>query len=132
MGAIFPRENTSTIETELANGDPTPEMLAFMQRCARQAEANAAIYAQRSRKAFAPEARMTQAQILEAMGVSATERKPKYEDPEELRRSARDAVRVARDARIAERTATKLALKLSRLLPWPPHRPPRLPLVRPP
>ena len=23
-------------------------------------------------------------------------------------------------------------LKLSRLLPWPPHRPPRLPLVRPP
>src|SRR5580700_4416602 len=31
----------------LANGDPTPEMLAFMRCCARQAEANAAIYAQR-------------------------------------------------------------------------------------
>jgi len=72
----------------LANGDPTPEMLAFMACCARQAEANAAIYARRNRKAFAPEARMSQAQINEALGVSATEqRRPKHEDPEELRRS---------------------------------------------
>jgi hypothetical protein len=72
----------------LANGDPTPEMLAFMRCCTRQAEANAAVYAQRNRKVFAPEASMSQAQINEAMGVAATEqRRPKYEDPEELRRS---------------------------------------------
>lgn len=72
----------------LPNGDPTPEMLAFMRRCARQAEANAAIYAKRNRKAFAPEASMTQAQINEAMGVAATAQqpKPKHIDPEELRR----------------------------------------------
>src|SRR5580692_7863123 len=72
----------------MISGDPTPEMLAFMRCCARQADANAAIYAQRNRKAFAPEALMSQAQINEAMGVAAIERRrPRYEDPEELRRS---------------------------------------------
>jgi hypothetical protein len=71
----------------LANGDPTPEMVALMRCCARQADANSKIFAQRSKRAFAPEARMTQAQINAAMGVSATERKPKHEDPEELRRA---------------------------------------------
>jgi hypothetical protein len=46
------------------------------------------------------------------------------------RRSARDAVRAARDARMAERKATKLAIEASRLLPWPRHKLPRLALVR--
>jgi hypothetical protein len=69
------------------NGEPTPEMLAFMACCARQAEENGKIFVARSRKASAPEARMTQAQINAALGVSATERKPpSYEDPEALRR----------------------------------------------
>jgi hypothetical protein len=69
------------------DGEPTPEMLAFMACCVRQAEANGKIFVARSRKASAPEARMTQAQINAAMGVSATERKPPaYEDPEALRR----------------------------------------------
>lgn len=71
----------------LPNGAPTQAMLEFMRCCTRQAEANAKIYDQRNRKAWAPEAHMTQSQINAAMGVSATEqRKPKYEDPEELRR----------------------------------------------
>jgi hypothetical protein len=70
-----------------ANGEPTPEMLAFMACCVRQVDANGKIFTARSRKAFAPEARMTQAQINAAMGVSATERKPPaYEDPDALRR----------------------------------------------
>jgi hypothetical protein len=69
------------------NGEPTSEILAFMACCVRQVEANGKIFASRSRKAFAPEARMTQAQILAAHGVSATERKPSaYEDPDALRR----------------------------------------------
>jgi hypothetical protein len=69
-------------------GDPTPEMLAFMACCVRQVEANGKIFLERSRKGFRPEARMTQAQILEAHGVAATERRgpPSYEDPEALRR----------------------------------------------
>jgi hypothetical protein len=63
-------------------------MLAFMRCCARQVEANGKIFASRSRRAFAPEARMTQAQINAAHGVAATERKtPAYEDPEALRRA---------------------------------------------
>jgi hypothetical protein len=71
----------------MANGDPTPEMEAFIACCVRQVEANGEIVVSRSRRAFAPEARMTQAQILEANGVSATERKPSaYEDPDALRR----------------------------------------------
>ncbi len=70
----------------MADGGPTPEMLALMRCCARQAEANAKIFAQRSARAFGPEGRMTQAEINAAMGASATERKPRHEDPEELRR----------------------------------------------
>jgi hypothetical protein len=69
------------------DGEPTPEMLAFMACCVRQADASGKIFAARSRKAFAPEARMTQAQINAALGVYATERKPPpHEDAEALRR----------------------------------------------
>jgi hypothetical protein len=69
-------------------GDPTPEMEAYMRCCVRQGgEENPAIFVKRSNQASAPEARMTQKQILEAHGVSATERKPSsYEDPDALRR----------------------------------------------
>jgi hypothetical protein len=69
-------------------GDPTPEMEAFLRCCVQQVEANSQIFAKRSRQAFAPEARMTQSQILEAHGVAATEQKPQpsYESPEALRR----------------------------------------------
>ncbi len=57
----------------------TPEDIAAV-------EANMRIFFERNRKAFSPEAGTTQAQINEAMGVAATERKPTYEDPEALRR----------------------------------------------
>ena len=70
------------------NGEPTPEMLAYMRCCAQQGAENLQMYSAHNRKAQAPEARMSQAQINEAMGVAATEqRKPKWEDPEELRRA---------------------------------------------
>jgi hypothetical protein len=68
-----------------ANGDPTAEMLALMRCCARQAEANGRIFANRSKRAFAPEARMSPQAVHKALGVTATER-PAYEDPERLRR----------------------------------------------
>jgi hypothetical protein len=69
------------------NGEPTSEILAFMACCVRQVEANGEIFASRSRKAFAPEARMSQRQINAALGVTATEHKPPaYEDPDALRR----------------------------------------------
>jgi hypothetical protein len=72
----------------LPNGDPTPEMLAFMRCCVRQGRANEKIYLDRNRRAVGPESRMSQAQINEAMGVAATEqRRPNHEDPEELRRA---------------------------------------------
>jgi hypothetical protein len=71
----------------IANGNPTPEMLAFMACCVRQVEANGKIFLERSRRGFAPEARMTQRQINAALGVSAIERKPPaYEDPDALQR----------------------------------------------
>jgi hypothetical protein len=72
----------------LANGDPTPEMMAFMRCCARQMEANGKIFASRSRRAFAPEARMAPQEIAgvhKALGVTATPR-PAHEDPEALLR----------------------------------------------
>ncbi len=76
----------------MRNGDPTPEMLAFMARCVRQQTANADLHVSRSRKAFRPESRMSGrdiTQMHEALGVTATERKiPKHEDPEELRKAA--------------------------------------------
>ncbi len=70
---------------------PTPEMLAFMACCVRQQQANEKIFGGRSRNAFRPEARMTPQQIHEALGVVVTERKsPKHEDPEELRKGAKE------------------------------------------
>ncbi len=74
------------------NGDPTPEMLAFMACCVRQQTANADLYVARTRKPFKPESRMKDREIREmhaALGVTATERKiPKHEDPEELQKAA--------------------------------------------
>jgi hypothetical protein len=74
------------------NGDPTPEMLAFMAFCVRQQSANADLYVERTRKPFRAEARMTGREIREmhdALGVAATERKvPKHEDPAALRQAA--------------------------------------------
>lgn len=71
------------------NGEPTPQMLAFMRCCARQVEANGKIFDHRSRRTFAPEARMRFQEIAEmhaALGVSAVPR-PAYEDPEVLRQA---------------------------------------------
>jgi hypothetical protein len=68
------------------NGEPTPEMLAFLECCTRQISANVKIFDNRSRRGFAPEARMTPQQVLDALGVIVTERKPKYVDPDELRK----------------------------------------------
>ncbi len=75
-----------------SNGEPTPEMLAFMSFCAKQQSANADLYIERARKPFRPESRMTGREIAEmhaALGVTAAESKvPKHEDPEELRKAA--------------------------------------------
>jgi hypothetical protein len=55
----------------------------FAELCRKQASENLT-----SKQKVKPEARMSQTQINEAMGAAATERhQPKYEDPEELRRS---------------------------------------------
>jgi hypothetical protein len=70
-----------------SNGDPTPEMLALMRCCVAQTEANERIFAERSKRAFAPEARMNPHAVRDVhkvLGVTATER-PAYEDPERLR-----------------------------------------------
>ncbi len=76
----------------LANGDPTPEMLAFMRCCVRHVEANTKLYIERTRKPFRAESRMSGREINEmheALGVVATESKiPRYEDPDELRKAA--------------------------------------------
>lgn len=70
----------------LSNRGPTPEMLAFMGCCMRQCRQNEKILVTLGRRTFAPEARMTPQQILDALGVIVTERKPKYVDPDELRK----------------------------------------------
>lgn len=63
----------------LPNGDPTPEMLAFMQCCVRQAKVNMALFEKRQRT------------IPRQVPVTATERKiPAHEDPAELRKAARE------------------------------------------
>jgi hypothetical protein len=94
-----------------SDGSYTPEMQAFMECCVRQAVANGEIYKRRSRKTFQREPDMTPKQLLDALGVTAEERKaaagwsaqaifeaygrtaperkvPKHEDPEELRKAA--------------------------------------------
>ncbi len=76
----------------MREGDPTPEMLAFMACCVQQQTANADLYVERTRKPFRAESRMGGREISEmraALGVSATERKiPKHEDADELRKAA--------------------------------------------
>jgi hypothetical protein len=67
-------------------GEPTPEMLAFMACCVRQAEENGRIFVDRSIRAFAPNARMSaqaMRDVHRALGVTAT---PSYDDAEALRR----------------------------------------------
>jgi hypothetical protein len=81
------RRQVQTHGERMANGEVTPEMLAFMKCCARQVEDNGRTFDERNRKTFGPEARMTQRQINAALGVTATEQKPPaWEDPEDLRR----------------------------------------------
>jgi hypothetical protein len=74
-----------------SDGSYTPEMLAYLDCCLRQISANASAFAGRSRRSYAPEARMDASEINEihkALGVSVTERKmPKHEDAEELRKA---------------------------------------------
>jgi hypothetical protein len=68
-----------------ASGEPTAEMLSYMRCCARQVEENVKLFDAQNRKAFAPEGRMSQAQVNAELGVVATEHRPKHEDPEQLR-----------------------------------------------
>ncbi len=74
------------------NGDPTPEMLAFMALCRQQVTVNADLYVERSRKPFRAESRMSRREINQmhaALGVIATESQiPRHEDPAELRKAA--------------------------------------------
>ncbi len=58
----------------LSNAEPTPEMLAFMACCVRQQQANEKIFIDRNRNAFRKETQTTIKQVLNALGVSATER----------------------------------------------------------
>jgi hypothetical protein len=58
----------------LSNGEPTPEMLAFTACCVRQQQANEKIFIGRNRNVFRRETQTTSKQVLNALGVSATER----------------------------------------------------------
>ncbi len=58
----------------MTNGDPTPEMEAFMACCRHQVEENGKIFANRTRKPFRRETQTATKQVLAALGVSATER----------------------------------------------------------
>ena len=85
----------------------------------------------RSKNADFAERLSTAADAKKAQLERAARARSAAESPTAVeRRRAREEVRVARDARIAERKAAKLAIKLVRLLPWPLRKPPKLPLVR--